>query len=82
MRSGQHARALMRSLLADPSRPGQRRTRHPCNPLSEEKAVRSLRIDIVTEKKPEERETIDRKNGAFSPETRRVSLIFTVVFAG
>jgi len=41
MRSGQHARALLRSLLADPSRPGQRRTRHPFNPLSEEKAVRS-----------------------------------------
>src|SRR5262245_26235250 len=58
MRRGQHARALMRSLLADPSRPGQRRTRHPFNPLSEEKAVRSLRIDIVTEKTRRTPETV------------------------
>src|SRR5262249_13462459 len=65
MRRGQHARALLRSLLADPSRPGQRHTRHPFNPLSEEKAVRSLRIDIVTEKNQKNEKLLTDKTGRF-----------------
>ena len=63
MRSGQHARALMRSLLADSSQPGQRRTRQPFNPRSEEKAVRSLRIDIVTEKNQKNEKLLTDKTG-------------------
>src|SRR4030095_2792903 len=66
MRRGQRARALMRSLLADPSRPGQRRTRHPFHPLAEEKAVRSLRIDRVTEKNQKNEKLLTEKTGRFS----------------
>src|SRR4030095_9929890 len=46
-----------------PSRPIQRRTRQPCNPLSEEKAIRSLRIDIVTEKNQTKWKLLTGKNG-------------------
>jgi hypothetical protein len=35
------------------------------HPLSEQKVFRGLIIDIVDEKKSEERETIDGKKGAF-----------------
>jgi hypothetical protein len=63
MRSGQHASTPVCSLLAAPSRPGQRRMRHPFNPLSEEKAVRSLRIDIVTEKNQKNEKLLTEKTG-------------------
>ena len=62
-RSSPPARALMRSLLAAPSRPGQRRTRHPFNPLSEQKAVRSLHIDRVTEKNRKKWKLLTGKKG-------------------
>jgi hypothetical protein len=49
--------------LADPSRPGQRRTRHLFNRLSEEKAIRSLRIDRVTEKNQKKWKLLIEKTG-------------------
>jgi len=46
-----------------PSRPVQRRTRQPCNPLSEEKAIRSLRSDRVTEKNQKKWKLLPEKKG-------------------
>jgi hypothetical protein len=48
-----------------PSRPVQRRTRQPFNPLSEEKAVRSLHIDRVTEKNQKQWKLWIAKTGRF-----------------
>src|SRR5438105_11367361 len=50
MRRGPHARALMLSLVLSRRDPYRRVRDHPLYSLSEEKAVRSLRIDIVTQK--------------------------------
>jgi hypothetical protein len=44
------------------------------HPLSEEKVLRGLSINIVTEKKPEKRETIDRTNGALNLNTKAQSV--------
>ena len=63
MRSGQHARALMRSLWLIRRDRYRRVHYHSLHPLSEEKAVRSLRIDRVTEKNQKNEKVLTDKTG-------------------
>src|SRR5207245_9598310 len=68
---GPHARALMLSLVLS-RRDAYRRVRyHPLYPLSEEKAVRSLRIDIVTQKTRKKWKLLREKKGRLSRRRRR-----------
>jgi len=57
-RRGPHARALMRSLWLIRRDRYRRVHYHSLHPLSEEKAVRSLYIHIVTQKNQKKMETI------------------------
>ena len=68
--------------MADPSRPVQRRTRHPFNSLSEEKAIRSLRIDIVTEKNQKKWKILTGKTGVKSGDSGSRSCLGCVPMPG
>jgi hypothetical protein len=65
MRRGQYARALRLSLFLIRRDPYRRICCHPLHPLSKEKAVRSLFIDIDTEKNQKKWKLLTGKTGRF-----------------